>query len=336
MDIDVFVASHRGEWARLEHLVRAARRPRSMSAADVDELVRLYQRAATHLSIVQTRAPDPVLVARLSRLVADGRAAISGTRSFLWSDVSRFFVVTFPVAVYRSRGWWVSTAAVSLLVALAFGWWIAAHPAVQHGLVPPHEVKELTASQFSDYYRSAPAHEFAAHVWTNNAWVAATTLVGGLTLGLLTIYMLFVNMLNVGVDGGYMVAAGKAGEFFGLILPHGMLELTAVFVAAGTGLRLGWTIIEPGPRRRADALASEVRAAVTIALGLAVVLAVSGAIEAFVTPSGLPTWARIGIGLLAEAGFLSYVWVLGGRADRSGETGDLDHEARGDRVEVAA
>ncbi|OKJ70291.1 hypothetical protein AMK30_25660 [Streptomyces sp. CB02460] len=33
----------------------------------------------------------------------------------------------------------------------------------------------------------------------------------------------------------------------GLILPHGLLELTAVFVAVGTGLRLGWTVIDPGP-----------------------------------------------------------------------------------------
>ena len=56
-------------------------------------------------------------------------------------------------------------------------------------------------------------------------------------------------------------------------------------------------------------------------------------IEAFVTPSGLPTWARIGIGVVAEAVFLSYVWVLGGRAARAGLTGDLDLEARGDLAE---
>ena len=44
-----------------------------------------------------------------------------------------------------------------------------------------------------------------------------------------------------------MVAYGKSGEFFGLILPHGMLELTAVFIAAGVGLRIGWALIAPPP-----------------------------------------------------------------------------------------
>jgi uncharacterized membrane protein SpoIIM required for sporulation len=335
MDVDVFIATHQGEWARLEHLVSRSRRPGRMSGAEVDELVGLYQRVATQLSIVQTSSPDPVVVARLSRIVADGRAAVTGTHSAAWRDITRFFVVTFPVAVYRVRRWWLSTAVVSLAVAAGFGWWIATHPVVQRGLVPAAQVRALTGSQFVNYYRAAPAHDFATQVWTNNVWVAAAALAGGLLFGLPTLYALFVNMLNLGVDGGYMVAAGKTGVFFGLIAPHGILELTAVFVASGTGLRLGWTLIDPGPRRRADAAATEARATMTIALGLIVVLAVSGAIEAFVTPSGLSTWLRIGIGVVAEACFISYVWILGRRGVAAGETGDLALEARGDLAEVA-
>jgi uncharacterized membrane protein SpoIIM required for sporulation len=335
MDVDVFVASQAADWARLERLTARSRRPRRMSGAEIDELVVLYQQAATALSIVQTRSPDPVMLARLSRLVADGRGAVAGTHSAALRDFSRFFVVTFPVAVYRARLWWLSTAAVSLAVAVALGAWIATHPEVQRGLAPPQAVRELTGSQFASYYRSAPAHDFATRVWTNNVWVAAVALVGGIFFCIPTLWALFVNMLNVAIDGGYMIAAGKADVFFGLLAPHGILELTATFVAAGAGLRLGWTLIDPGPRKRSDALGAEVRASIPIALGLIVVLAVSGAIEAFVTPSGLPTWARVGIGVLAEAAFISYVWLLGRRAVAAGETGDLDLEARGDLADVA-
>ena len=81
--------------------------------------------------------------------------------------------------------------------------------------------------------------------------------------------------------------------------------------------------MSPGPRTRLQALAETGRATVGMALGLAVVLLVSGVIEAFVTPSGLPTWARVGIGVAAEVAFLAYVVVLGGRAARAGETGDM-------------
>ena len=329
MDIDAFVAVHAGEWSRLEKLVRRARRPRRLSGAEIDELVTLYQRVATHLSILQTRSPDPVLVARLSRLVANARAAVAGAHVPAWRTVARFFTVTFPVAVYRTRRWWVTTAFVSLAIAFALGLWVDTHPDVQRSLAPPAEIRDLVNHQFADYYSAHPAHDFAAQVWTNNAWVSAEVLVGGLTFGLLTIYSLLANVVNVGVIGGFMAAAGKLGLFFGLIAPHGVLELTAVFVASGAGLRLGWTTIDPGPRPRSDAIAHEGRSTVVIALGLVFVLAVSGVIEAFVTPSGLPTWARIGIGLCAEALFLTYVWTFGRRAVLAGESGDLEEDLAG-------
>jgi uncharacterized membrane protein SpoIIM required for sporulation len=335
VDIDAFVTVHRDEWSRLEALVRKANRPTRLSGSDVDELVRLYQRAAPHPSLVQTRSPDPVLVARLSRLVASARAAVAGAHAPAWKQVARFFTVVFPVAVYRSRRWWVPTAVASLARSLGLGIWVATQPEVQRALLPPDEVRQLVNHDFSDYYRAHPAHDFAAQVWTNNVWVSAQVLVGGLLLGTFTLFALLQNTVNVGVIGGYMFAAGKGGLFLGLISPHGILELTAVFVAAGAGLRLGWTIIDPGPRRRADAIAEEGRSTVVIAIGLIVVLAVSGVIEAFVTPSGLPTWARVGIGVLAELGFLTYVWTFGRRAVRLGETGDLEEELRGDYLPVA-
>src|SRR5690348_6996454 len=48
VDIDAFVGTHRDEWARLETLVRRATRASRLRGDEVDELVRLYRRAATH------------------------------------------------------------------------------------------------------------------------------------------------------------------------------------------------------------------------------------------------------------------------------------------------
>jgi uncharacterized membrane protein SpoIIM required for sporulation len=133
--------------------------------------------------------------------------------------------------------------------------------------------------------------------------------------------------MNVGVVGGLMAYSGRLDLFFGLITPHGLLELTAVFVAGGAGIRLGWQIVAPGPRPRSVALAEEGRSTLTIALGLVVVLLVSGIVEAFVTPSGLPTWARIGIGAAVWIAFLAYVVVLGRRGVAEGDIGDVGDRA---------
>ncbi|MGW3142645.1 stage II sporulation protein M [Streptomyces sp. NPDC001139] len=335
MDLDVFVTTHRAEWDRLDALLGRQRR---LTGAEADELVSLYQRTATHLSLIQSSAPDPQLTGRLSQLVARARSAVTGTRRASWRDVTRFLTHGFPSAVYRSRRWWVPTALLSTLVSVLLGWWIGTHPDVQATIAAPNELRELTrpGGQYETYYSSHPAASFAAQVWTNNAWAAALCLILGVFLGLPVLWLLFQNMLNLGIGFGLMSSAGRLDTFLGLVLPHGLLELTAVFVAAGTGLRLGWTVVDPGPRTRRTALAEEGRAAIGMAIGLALVLFVSGAIEGFVTPSGLPTWARIGIGVVAELAFLAYVFVLGGRAARAGETGDVEAAERSAAVPTAA
>jgi uncharacterized membrane protein SpoIIM required for sporulation len=322
VDMDAFSLAHRGEWDRLNTLVRRRRR---LTGAEADELVRLYQRASTHLSQVRDSAgADPGGVARLTTLVGRARSAVTGANVPSWRIVARFAAVDLPAAVYRARWWWVGTTVASLVVAVATGWWIARSPDVQSALLPPAAAKALVQQQFKGYYTASPAAAFAAQVWTNNLWVAAYTLV----LGILIIPPLFIlldNAVNVGVNGGYLFAHGKGTMFFSLILPHGMLELSAVFLAAAAGLRLGWTVIDPGGRRREQALAEEGRAMITIAIGCVGALAVSGVIEAFVTPSSLPTWARIGIGAIALSAFLGYSLGLGRRAVAAGHTGDIEY-----------
>ncbi len=332
MDLDRFVATHRADWERLRQLTRRSR----LTGAEADEFVDLYGRASTDLSVVRSEAPDPALVAELSTLVARARGTTTGTRRFSTDDIGRYFVVTFPLVVYRAR-WWVAGVTVGfLLVSFGVGAWVAANPEVQGALAPPAYVEQLVNEDFESYYSSDPAASFAARVWTNNAWVAALSLAFGGFLGLPVLWVLWQNASNVGVVGGFMAAGGRLDLFFGLILPHGLLELTAVFVASALGLRLGWTLIAPGPKTRVDAFASEGRSTLSAVVGLTVVLLVSGVIEAFVTPSGLPTLVRITIGAVALASFIGYVAVLGGRADRAGLSADLGEDDVGSSRPVAA
>jgi uncharacterized membrane protein SpoIIM required for sporulation len=331
VDVDAYVAAHRGDWQRLEQLLHR-RRP---TGDEVDELVWLYQRVTTHLSVVRSASPDPALVGRLTTLVAQARSAVTGSTVPAWRDVARFFTVIYPAALYRSARWWVSVGVVFCLVGLVVGVWVATTPDVQASIAAPAQIRDLVNHDFQSYYSSHPAGSFAAHVATNNAIVTALSLFLGPLL-VPVVWILWQNALNVGIAAGLMAGAGRLDLFFGLILPHGLLELTCVFVASGAGLRLGWSWIAPGPRTRAQAFAQEGLAAGALAVGLALTLGISGCIEAFVTPSSLPTWARIGIGASVWLTFLTYVFVLGRRAAQAGSLGDVEGAGATDTLPTAA
>lgn len=321
MDTDAYVAANRGQWDRLAALCSQRR----LTHSEADELLDLYERAATHLSVVRGSSAEPQLVSYLSWLVSRARATAAsapGARTSRREAIVVFFTRTFPAALYRQRYWWMTTIAVNVLVGVALGWWFLAHPNFEAAAIDPESVQRLVGQDFENYYSEHAASSFAFQVWTNNAWVAAQSIAFGI-FGLPVLWVLWQNVYNLAFTGSLMIGHGKGALFFGLITPHGLLELTAVFVAAGVGLRLFWAWIEPGPRTRASALGAQARTGIGVALGLVVVLLVSGVIEAFVTPSALPTWARILIGVLAEVAFFAYVFIVGRTAAREGVTGDV-------------
>jgi uncharacterized membrane protein SpoIIM required for sporulation len=321
VDVDAFVLTHRATWDRLEQLIK---RRRSLTGAEVDELVELYQRVSTHLSILRSASSDSLMIGRLSSLIARARSVVTGAHAPLTSTFVWFWTVSFPVVAYRTWRWWLGTAVVFFAVVAVIACWVAGNPEVQSAVGTPTDINELVNHDVAGYYSEHPAAAFALQVWANNSWVSAQCIASAVLLGLPVPYVLFENAANLGLIAGLMFQAGKGGLMLGLLAPHGLLELTAVFLAGATGMRLGWSVISPGDRPRGQVLAEQGRAVVSVAVGLACVLLVSGLIEALVTPSPLPTFVRVGLGSLAEVAFLAYIGYFGRRAVKAGETGDID------------
>jgi uncharacterized membrane protein SpoIIM required for sporulation len=325
MDLDAYVAENAANWRRLEALARRGR----LSVDEVDEMMALYQRTGAQLSVIRGKAPDALLIAWLSRVVLAARGRLTGAAPSRVKAMRDFFVVGFPLAVYQSRRWSIAVAAVFVALSGVLIQYVASHPRVQDMFVDKSGAKDLVDNSFAGYYSQYPAQHFALQVWTNNALLTAQCLAAGVLI-VPVIYLLFMNLLNVGVDGGLMTAYGKSSEFYALILPHGLLELTCVFIGAGAGMRIGWALISPAAgMTRLRSAAEAARSAMLVALGLAIALGISGLVEAFVTPSPLSTPVRIGIGAVIWVAFLSYVMVCGRQAQANAASADLDEEFRG-------
>ncbi|WP_380680006.1 stage II sporulation protein M [Salinigranum sp. GCM10025319] len=175
------------------------------------------------------------------------------------------------LAGFVRRDWgYVVLAAAVLVVGAAGGWRATAGYGVQ---IP-------TPDDPGAVFGAVPVGPFV-NIAVNN-WIVATNAgFSGLFAGLPTVGTLLFNGLLVGAVAGVV----EPLLFVAFVAPHGVIELPAIAVAGGVGLRLGhvawgaWC----GTRPR-SALVGAVGRTWRIAVGLSVVFLVAGFVEAFVTP----------------------------------------------------
>ncbi len=88
-----------------------------------------------------------------------------------------------------------------------------------------------------------------------------------------------------------------------------------IAIGGGSGLMLGWAMLQPGLLRRRDALAQAAGRAVRLVFGCVPLLVVAGTIEGFISPSSLPWPVHWAIGLGSGALLYAYL-LLAGRERR--------------------
>ena len=330
MDLDALAAARRDEWTRLDDLGRK----REYTGPETDELIERYQSGASDLSVIKTTAGSTAYGDQLSVRLSRARLRFTGTSANVLSVLPRFFLIELPAALYRIRWISVAVAVAFIVTGTLYALWAYNDPQVMANFGTDAQLKQLAEEDFVNYYSNNPAASFAGQVWTNNAWIAAQSIALGIT-GAFVPYMILTNAMNVGISAAVLFHYGYGDVFFLFILPHGLLELTCIFVAGAAGLRIFWSWIAPGAKTRGQSLADESRSLFAVAIGLAIALFVSGIIEGFVTPSPLHPAVKITIGSLALLAFLGYSWYFGRKAVRAGEIGDINEFDAGAKQIVA-
>lgn len=320
MDIDAFVVARQDAWARLQVLTEHARHVRDVTPDELDEMVHLYQRAGADLANARVEyAADPMLVNRLTLLVADSHGVLYGQRDpEVRRGVGQFATVTFPAAIWTLRRYILVAALLTLLPWAVFQIWLAVSPAAFDVAAPDAAAQQYIEQDFEDYYSNQPSQNFATQVFLNNIRVGFLAFAAGALLCVFTVALLVYNGANVGVAGGLFTHVGQWDKFWGLILPHGLLEISAVIVAGAAGLRIGWAVIDPGDRPRVNAFVDEARRSGSVLVGLVIAFLLAALVEGFVTGRPWPTSVRVGIGVGVFLLFWGWTIVFAVRAHRRG------------------
>jgi uncharacterized membrane protein SpoIIM required for sporulation len=326
VSLDTFIAERSSRWAALEAAIKTAKRGRlrSQSAGDIERFGLLLRQTSSDLAIARRDHPDAPITEYLNTLCARAHPLLYRGRPWRLGSIGPFFATALPRS-FRAA-WPYIVASLALLVIGFIAGWVAVdlRPDLRASLVPQSLFDEMARGQIGTGVQDAPFA--AAFIIQNNIRVALICFAGGMLLGIPTALVLLTNGWMLGTVAAAVRLGGYDYQFWSLIVPHGILELSVIVISGGTGLMLGDAILRPGQLRRTDSLARVAVQAVLLALGAATLLIIAGTLEAFVSPSSLPDGVKLGVG--GTVGVLLYSWLLlAGRAPRRRRALQFDRPA---------
>jgi len=296
--IHLFVTRRRPRWERLEALVHFLEQGafQRLKVSEIRELGRLYREAAADLARLQTLRQENSLPGELedylNQLVARTYGQIyrnpPPTRSRLWV----FLRSTFPQTFRKSLPWFLAALGL-FLCGFAYGLTASlTDEAFIPLVVPPHIIQKVENGKvwFDSILAVKPLA--SSMIMTNNITVSFLAFALGMTFGVGTVYLMLFNGLLLGTIAGLCHNHGLDGPFWSFVLPHGVIELTAVFIAGAAGLLLATALFLPGDLPRKEALIYRSREAGRLVLGCVPLLVVAGIIEGFFSPVPLSLWLK--------------------------------------------
>lgn len=312
MDVKQFIKKHREDWKQLEQLVTTMhKRKKKSTGAAIDQFYRLYQKAAQNLSYSQTYFPKEEVTIYLNGLVSKSHNILYKDQMSSMHQVRHFFSTTFIRLLWEQ--WKFVVAALLLFTIGAVGSYISViqDPQNMYAILPPEIAYGVDPEAIGDN-SGWDSSVMSASIMTNNIQVAILAFAGGITFGLLTVYILVYNGIIIGALAALFWTHGKTYEFWAYIVPHGMIELTAIFIAGGAGLLMGYKLFVPGHLSRGYQLKVNAKRSVQLLLGTLPLFVIAGIIEGFITPAPIPLEAKYFVAFATVLGLVFY-FIIGKR-----------------------
>ena len=276
-------------WAKLEALLNQSSKIglKSLSRSDLQELSLLYRQTAADLAAIREDRGSVHYSRYVNQLLVRAHNTIySGHRASPQAVIS-FFTNTYPVASRRHLRHVALATAIFAIAGLVGSVITYQNPDFKVKLLGPQMVETIDRHQMWTHSIVGIKPVASSAIMTNNMSVGFTTFALGITAGIGTVYMMAFNGLLIGVIGVACYFSGMSLQLWSFVAPHGVLELPAIFIAGGAGLRIAQGLLFPGTLPRRDSLARAGSEAVPLLLGTVPILIIAGLIEAFVSPTGL-------------------------------------------------
>ena len=156
---------------------------------------------------------------------------------------------------------------------------------------------------------------------SNNPFVAILSgSIAAATFGVGTTVQLYNNGKILGVLANDMARVNKLGFLIVSIAPHGVTELSGMVMSGASGLTLGWALINPGRRKRGEALINAGKSAIILLIVAVILMLMAAPIEGYFSFNPRVPGAVKVVFALATAVFWGLFWTgYGNKSDTKSE-----------------
>jgi uncharacterized membrane protein SpoIIM required for sporulation len=309
-----FVTKRAADWHRLSELSeRASTRISDLSTAELKEFVRLYRRASTDLAVIRTRTTNGPLTDSLNDTVARAYAILyAAPRKSFWRMILDVLAVSAQTVRRRRHFVYVS---LGIFLLSAFGTYglLSADPKVTEFFIPKaykDTFDEWKSGKFPGRTSSESAGATGFYISNNPRVAIISGAVGAGTFGILPVLLIYQNGSMVGALAHEVASVGKLDFLLTSITPHGVPEIGGLIMSGAAGLLLGFALINPGQRTRAESLRAVGTDAITL-LAISVIMTFMAApIEGYFSFNPLvPGFAKVTVTVISLTAWLSF-WAF--------------------------
>ena len=324
LDLERFLATERPYWRELEeHLAALERSPdEAPPLAQAERFHYLYQRVSSDLVKIAPLSSERELKRYLETLVGRAHTEIQESRGGQPAfQPWRWFTQDFPRAFRRHQQAFLVTLGLTLLGIVFAVIAMTLDPESRYVFLPFGHADHSPAERVAEEKRNVEKNlasgksQFSAQLMTHNTQVSIFCMALGITYGFGTMVLLFYNGAILGAICFDYIAGGQSVFLLGWLLPHGVIEIPAILLAAQAGLVIGHALIGWGSRvPLADRMRTSLPDIVHLIGGVAVLLVWAGLVEAFFSQYHepvLPYAVKIAFGLLEFALFAAFLTFSG-------------------------
>jgi len=292
-----FVTRKRDSWEAFRTLAARAERIglKQLGAAEIPGFAARYREVAADLARARTYGVDPRVLEYLERVVSAGHNAVYGRHIGHRVHLGRLVLRELPAAVVAARAYVVTALLMFAVPAMTGYVLIRERPAIAEQVLTDEMLARARAgaehrAQGVGYAQQPSMYlpVIATGIITNNVQVAFLGFAFGITAGIGTVLLLVFNGLYFGAVLGLFANYGLAGWLLTFVAGHGVLELSAIFIAGGAGLLVARALLAPGDLTRRDALVLAGRQAVRLVGASVLLLGLAGTIEGLLSASDAP------------------------------------------------